>query len=365
MEKLKIEKPAEGMEFSYDIVWKNDFSELAACIAQAGLAPGKICIVTDHNIAPLFLEQVEASLHATGAVVLSHIIPAGEQHKHLDTVRELYAFLVKNHFERKDLLVALGGGVTGDLTGFAAATYLRGIDFVQVPTTLLAQVDSSVGGKTGVDFNKYKNMIGAFHQPRLVYMNAETLRTLPGDQFSSGMAEIIKSALICDSQFFYWLEDHVEEIRKKEPEVLIEMIRTCCSIKANVVAEDPKETGLRAILNYGHTVGHAVEKLSNFRMLHGHCVALGMLAALSIDQKRGTVSDRELLQIRALLVSFALPLYTSGVTPEAVLDAMRSDKKMEGGKIRFILLQKIGTAEICTTLTEADLSDAVLEITGS
>lgn len=365
MEKLRIEKPAEGMEFSYDIVWKNDFSDLTACIAKAGLTPGKICIVTDHNVAPLYLDQVETSLRETGAVVISYIIPAGEQHKHLDTVRELYAFLIANHFERKDLLAALGGGVTGDLTGFAAATYLRGIDFIQIPTTLLAQVDSSVGGKTGVDFNQYKNMVGAFHQPRLVYMNPETLRTLPGDQFSSGMAEIIKSALICDSHFLVWLEDHTEEIRNKEPEALVEMIRTCCSIKAKVVSEDPKETGLRAILNYGHTIGHAIEKLSNFRMLHGHCVALGMLAALSIDQKRGTVSDHEVLQIRALLVSFALPLYTTGVKPEAVLDAMRSDKKMEGGRIRFILLKKIGTAEICRTLTEADLSDAVLEITSS
>ncbi|MBQ9062935.1 MAG: 3-dehydroquinate synthase [Eubacterium sp.] len=350
------------MEFSYEIVWQNSFPELAECLAHAGLQPGKICIVTDTNIAPLYLEAVEDALKEFPAAVFSYIMPAGEQHKNLDTVRALYTFLIEEHFERKDLLIALGGGVVGDLTGFTASTYLRGIDFVQVPTTLLAQVDSSVGGKTGVDFDQYKNMVGAFHQPRLVYMNPETLRTLPGDQFASGMAEIIKSALICDSTFFDWLEEHNKQIRDKEPDALTHMIRTCCAIKARVVAEDPKETGLRAILNYGHTVGHAIEKLSNFRMLHGHCVALGMLAALSVDQKRGTIQASDLLRIRALLAASSLPLYTSGLEAEAVLNAMRSDKKMEAGRIKFVLLREIGSAEICRTLTDSDLLDAVQEV---
>ena len=350
------------MEFSYDIVWQYGFSELAECLAQSGLQPGKICIVTDTNVAPLYLEPVTDALKDSPAAVFSYIMPAGEQHKNLDTVRQLYTYLIEEHFERKDLLIALGGGVVGDLTGFTASTYLRGIDFIQVPTTLLAQVDSSVGGKTGVDFDQYKNMVGAFHQPRLVYMNLATLQTLPGDQFASGMAEIIKSALICDSVFFEWLEDHIKQIRDKDPDALTHMVRTCCAIKAQVVAEDPKETGRRAILNYGHTVGHAIEKLSNFRMLHGHCVALGMLAALSVDQKRGNILPSDFLRIQTLLAASSLPLYTSGLDAEAVLKAMRSDKKMEAGRVKFILLHKIGNAEICRTLTDSDLLDAVQEV---
>ena len=364
MQKLRIERPAEGLEFTYDIVWENNFSMLAEYIKSAGLHPGKICIVTDDNIAPLYLDDVLSAAADTGASVVSFIMPAGEQHKHLDSIRRLYSFLIHEHFERRDLLIALGGGVVGDMTGFAAATYLRGIDFIQVPTTLLAQVDSSVGGKTGVDFDQYKNMVGAFYQPRLVYMNPEVLNTLSADQFSSGMAEIIKSALICDDSFFDWLEQHEKSIKGKNPDTLIEMIRRCCGIKAQVVAEDPKESGLRAILNYGHTIGHAIEKISNFRMLHGHCVALGMLAALSIDQKRGTITGTDLLRVRAMLASFSLPLYASGIRRDDILEAMRSDKKMAGGKIRFILLSRIGSAEICHTLTQEDLSDAVSEVLG-
>ena len=362
MHTLRIEKPAEGYEFSYEIIWETGFSRLAESILSAVPDFRKICIVADENVAALYLDDVKDALQSLDCEVLSCVIPAGEAHKNLETVKGLYDFLIRSRVERKDLLLALGGGVTGDLTGFTAATYLRGIPFIQIPTTLLADVDSSVGGKTGVDFDQFKNMVGAFYQPRLVFMNTSVLKTLPDEQFSSGMAEVIKSALIRDVHFFDWLESHVRELLERDPETLTAMIRRCCEIKASVVAEDPKETGLRAILNYGHTIGHAVEKLSDFRMLHGHCVALGMMAALSIDRNRGTISEEMFLRIQALLKAFALPCHITGLAEQEVLQAMRSDKKMEAGKIKFILLPEAGHAEIVRSLTDEQLLEAIRTI---
>lgn len=210
----------------------------------------------------------------------SHFIfPAGEESKTLATVENLYEFLIQNKFERRDMLAALGGGVVGDLTGFTAATYLRGIDFIQIPTSLLAQVDSSIGGKTGVDFRAYKNMVGAFHQPKLVYSCAETLKTLTEQQYISGLGEIIKHGLIKDIAYYHWLKEHKEAILSRDTQTMIEMIEVSCRIKKEVVENDPEEAGERALLNFGHTLGHAVEKLMNFTMLHGECVAVGMHGA--------------------------------------------------------------------------------------
>ena len=253
----------------YNIVIENDFSKLAENVTKLEISGRKLAVITDSNVGPLYADKVVQCLKETGNNIFVYTFEAGEKNKNLNTVQDVYEFLIKNKFDRKDMLVALGGGVVGDLTGFAAATYLRGIDFIQVPTSLLAQVDSSIGGKTGVDFRAYKNMVGAFHQPRLVYMNLNTLKTLPEDQFSSGMGEVLKSGLIRDARFYEWTINHMSEIQERIYPVLVKMVRKCCEIKAAVVESDPTEQGERALLNLGHTVGHAVEKLKNFELLHG------------------------------------------------------------------------------------------------
>lgn len=366
MDSLVVERRQEaGTEFSYEICWEHDFGSLPGKIADLGKPSGKIGIVTDSNVAALWLEPVRRVLAEAGYTVAVFIFPAGEEHKNLNTVQKLYHFLIQEKFERKDLLAALGGGVTGDLTGYAAATYLRGIDFIQIPTTLLAQVDSSVGGKTGVDFDCYKNMVGAFHQPRLVYMNMSTLRSLPGEQFASGMGEVLKTGLIRDRIFYEWITGHRSEILSRDTEVMARVIRECCRIKAAVVEEDPQERGVRAILNLGHTIGHAVEKLENFRLLHGQCVGIGTAGAAWISLQRGWISGDEYRMILENNRYFQLPVSIRGLLPEDILQATRSDKKMEEGQIRFILLKGMGNAVIDRTVSDAELLKALHMLTGN
>ncbi|HIS27668.1 MAG TPA: 3-dehydroquinate synthase [Candidatus Pullilachnospira intestinigallinarum] len=353
----------EGV-FDYSIVWENNFEGLSGEIKSLQTAGGRICVVTDSRVARLYQESVCAQLEHAGFSVDVFVFPEGEASKNLSTVQELYRFLIEHHYTRKDLLAALGGGVTGDLTGFAAATYLRGIDFIQIPTTLLAQVDSSVGGKTGVDFDQYKNMVGAFHQPRLVYMNMEVLKTLDNAQFASGMGEVLKTALIRDGAFYEWIINHMEPIMERSGAVLAKMIRKCCEIKSSVVESDPTEQGERAILNLGHTVGHAIEKLKDFQLLHGQCVALGTVAAAYISFKRGYLSLEEFYEIRDMNVGFDLPIFFDGLAAEDILKATKSDKKMANGQIRFILLKKIGQAVIDRTVTDEEIIEAVNFING-
>ena len=351
-------------KFSYNILFEDSFADLPEAMADLELETHKICIVTDSNVGPLYAEIVKAELEKICSVCEIFTFPAGEENKNLEVVQKLYTFLIEQHFDRKDLLVALGGGVVGDLTGFTAATYLRGIRFIQIPTTLLAQVDSSIGGKTGVDFAQYKNMVGAFHQPRLVYMNLNTLKTLPEDQFASGMGEVLKSGLIRDARFYEWTINHMSEIQERIYPVLVKMVRKCCEIKAAVVESDPTEQGERALLNLGHTVGHAVEKLKNFELLHGQCVALGTIAAAYISFKRGCLSTEEFYEIRDMNVGFDLPIFFNGLDNEAVLQTTKSDKKMDNGRIKFILLKKIGQAYIDKTVTDEEILDAIQFING-
>lgn len=351
-------------EFDYQIVWEEDFSCLSSEIKKLGLSCGKICIVSDDTVARIYGDKVKEELTSLGADIDMFIFPAGEVSKNLDTVKNLYTFLIQKKYGRKDILVALGGGVVGDLTGYAAATYLRGIDFIQVPTTLLAQVDSSVGGKTGVDFDQYKNMVGAFHQPRLVYMNLNTLKTLPDDQFASGMGEVLKSGLIRDAKFYEWTINHMWEIQERIYPVLVKMVRKCCEIKSTVVENDPTEQGERAILNLGHTIGHAIEKQMDFRLLHGQCVALGTIAAAYISFKREYLSLEEFYEIRDMNVGFDLPIFFKGIPSEEILSATKSDKKMQNGTIKFILLNKIGQACIDTTVTNEEMMEAINFING-
>jgi len=253
------------------------------------------------------------------------------------------------------MLVALGGGVTGDLCGFAAATYLRGIPFVQIPTTLLSQVDSSIGGKTGVDFDSYKNMVGAFHMPSLVYTNLSTLKTLDAEQFASGMGEIIKHGLIKNADYCKWLDEHTEQIQNRDLDACRIMILESNRIKRDVVEKDPKEQGERALLNFGHTFGHAIEKLKDFTMLHGQCVAVGSIAACEISALRGQITRDEADWVRGLFRRFGLPDAVTGLDAKAVIEASRHDKKMEQGTIKFILLRGIGNAVVDRTVTDQEM----------
>lgn len=351
-EKLLVKR--EG-DFCYPIYFEKDFSHLSEALLEEGLSGKKMCIVSDSNVAPLYASQVKEELLKVTDQVSLFTFPAGEAYKNLDTVQDFFQFLIENGLDRKSLVVALGGGVTGDLSGFAAAAYLRGIDFIQVPTTLLAQVDSSVGGKTGVDFRQFKNMVGAFHQPRLVYMNMATLQSLPDREFACGMGEIIKTGLICDREFFDFVCANYKVIRTMDPKMLAVMIRRCCAIKAGVVERDPKEQGERALLNLGHTIGHAVEKLMDFQLLHGQCVGVGLVAAAAISLRRGLLTQEEYEQICQVLKLYDLPLSVKGLSPEAILAATKKDKKMEKGQIKFILMDGLGKSFIDNTVTDEEL----------
>ena len=346
----------------YDIVLEDSFDRLPEEMERLGSQGRKLCIVTDSNVAPLYLEAVEKLLSGCFSQVTSYVFPAGEEHKNLDTVKRVYEHLIQNRFDRKDWLAALGGGITGDLCGFTAATYLRGVDFIQIPTTLLSQVDSSIGGKTGVDFDSYKNMVGAFKMPRLVYINLSVLKTLEERQFYSGFAEVMKSALIKDALFYEWLIENMYEICEREPATLEEMVIRTCSIKKMVVEKDPTEQGDRALLNLGHTIGHAIEKAKNFELYHGECVALGTVAAAYISWKKEMLSMEEFYEIRDMFVPFYLPISVDDIDPQEILKLTKSDKKMEAGKIKFILLKKIGKAVIDRTVTDDEILAAIEEI---
>lgn len=349
-------------DFYYPIYFENSFDGLADAICAEGLENRNFCIVSDSNVAPLYAEQVKTVLSSVSSNVSLFVFSAGERNKNLNTVQELYKDLIKNKMDRKSIIVALGGGVVGDLAGFGAATYLRGIDFIQVPTTLLSQVDSSVGGKTGVDLDQYKNMVGAFHQPRLVYMNLCTLNTLPSEQFACGMGEVLKTGLICDSSFYHFVCENERQIQKLNTDLLAKMIRRCCEIKAGVVERDPKEQGERALLNLGHTIGHAVEKLMDFELLHGQCVAIGLIAAAYISVKRGLLTEEEYQQIICGCELYKLPVVVKGLQAEDLLDATKKDKKMEHGKVKFILMKGIGSSFIDHTVTDMELLEGIREI---
>ncbi len=336
----------------YDIVIRNDFDKLAECVSNLGISGRKLCIITDSNVAPLYADEVKALLENTNNRVFVFTFNAGEENKNLDTVQDAYEFLIQNKFDRKDMLVALGGGVVGDLTGFTAASYLRGIDFIQIPTTLLAQVDSSIGGKTGVDFRAYKNMVGAFHQPKLVYMNIDTLNSLSSRLFNSGFGEIIKHGLIKDKTYYEWLKQNVSNIKNREPKVLEEMVAKSCNIKRCVVELDPTEKGDRALLNFGHTLGHSIEKLMDFKLYHGECVVLGMIAALNISREKGFITDDEYNEAIDMFKSYSFPLNVTGISIDDVVKVSKNDKKMDAGRIKFILLNKIGNAYIDTDIDD-------------
>lgn len=346
----------------YDIVIKNSFEDMKDEFVRLNLQGRKICIVSDSVVAPLYLDTVKNSLAEVSDCITEYVFGAGEKNKNLNIVKSLYEFLILNKFERRDILIALGGGVVGDLTGFTAATYLRGIDFIQVPTTLLAQVDSSIGGKTGVDFDSYKNMVGAFYMPRLVYINISTLNTLDERIFNSGFGEIIKHAYIKDSEYLNYIKNNTVNIMSRQPGCLEEIIYKSCVIKGNVVEKDPTEKGDRMLLNFGHTLGHAIEKLSSFTLYHGECVVLGMICALYISKKRGSITDAEYESAIRLFKDFNYPMTVSGIKVNEVIDVSKNDKKMSAGKIRFVLLNAVGDAYIDYDVSEGEMLESLHEV---
>ena len=345
----------------YDIVMEENYDKLGKEVAALSVQERRLCVVTDSTVAELYSETVIRQLEPVCKEVHLFVFEVGEKNKNLDTVRKLYEFLIQNHYDRNDMLVALGGGVVGDLCGFTAATYLRGIRFIQVPTTLLSQVDSSIGGKTGVDFDAYKNMVGAFHMPQLVYTAAASLLTLTEEQFACGMGEVIKHGLIMDAGYYEWLQEHREEILARDLSICEQMILISCRIKRDVVEQDPTEQGIRGILNFGHTLGHAIEKLMDFKLLHGQCVALGSIAAAYLSAGRGEITMDEAVQIRNVFEEFGLPVSIKdfGLAKEAVIAATKNDKKMDSGKIKFILLHRIGEAFIDRTVTDEQMEQSL------
>lgn len=345
----------------YPIILSQSFDKLHQVLKDLNIENKKICIVSDSNVSNLYTKEIKTIIKAYAKEVYNFEFQAGEKQKNLDTVYSLYDKLIQLKFDRKDILIALGGGVVGDLTGYVAATYLRGIYYVQIPTSLLAMVDSSIGGKTGVDFIGYKNMIGAFYQPTAVYINVNTLNSLPKEHFNNGMGEIIKHGLIKDSDYFKWINTNNESIYSFDTERVMDMIYRSCSIKKEVVEKDPKEQGERALLNFGHTIGHAIEKAMDFQLLHGECVSLGIVAACKISLDRSNLTKEDFAYIVQVLRNFNLPINLSShlIKVDDLLEIITHDKKQESGKLKFILLKEIGQAYIETNVSTKEILSAI------
>ncbi len=345
---------------SYDIEIGSSLDRVGERLLELGLGK-KMALITNPAVKKLYGQRLVDGLKRAGFIVMSIEIPDGEQYKNLDWANSIYTALLINSFDRKSALVALGGGVIGDLTGFAAATFMRGVPFIQVPTTLLAMVDSSVGGKTGVNHPMGKNMIGAFYQPKKVLMDLDVLRTLPKEELLSGMAEVIKYGVIRDSSFFEYLGTNQEKILSLDPDALGYVISRSCEIKADVVSADEREGGLRAILNFGHTVGHAIETAENYTMRHGYAVAIGMVYASRLASKTGLCDQSVPDRVEKLIQSYGLPTDLSALSrkpsPAELMATMQIDKKAEGGKVKFVLPKKIGEVAITKEWDEQQLRE--------
>jgi 3-dehydroquinate synthase len=307
----------------------------------------KIAVVTHPKIGGLFGEALVKRLKGAGWRPVLLTIPPGERYKTLRTVNRIYDRLIEERFERNSPLIALGGGVIGDMTGFAAATYLRGVPYIQIPTTLLAQVDSSVGGKTGVDHPMGKNLIGAFHQPRLVWIDVDHLKTLPMRELRAGLAEVVKYGVIADASFFSFLEENVSAMLALDPDVLIPAIVRSCRIKADVVSRDEREGGLRAILNFGHTFAHGIETLTGYRIYrHGEAVAIGMVCAARLSHRMGLCPPDVAERVQSLLSRMGLPTRFPSLPFTSFVDVLQRDKKVLRGEMRFVLPQRIGDVRL-------------------
>jgi shikimate kinase/3-dehydroquinate synthase len=350
-------------ERSYPIRIGNGLLDQAGLL-QSVVPRKRVAIVSNTTVAPLYLETLQRTLHSVGISSVGIILPDGEAYKNADTLNLIYDGLLTNRCERSTPLIALGGGVIGDMTGYAAATYLRGVPFIQIPTTLLAQVDSSVGGKTGINHPLGKNMIGAFHQPQLVLADTDTLNTLPDNELAAGLAEVIKYGLIRDLPFLEWLEHNMDKLLARDTGALQYAIARSCKNKAEVVAADERESGERALLNLGHTFGHAIESGVGYgNWLHGEGVAAGTIMAADLSQRLGWINEQDVVRIRKLFEQAGLPVIAPDLGVEKYLELMGLDKKVEGGKMRFVLLKQIGHAvvygEVPTSLLRQTLQACV------
>lgn len=347
---------------SYEIIIEEGLIQSGGAEILAPLTKSKkIAFVTHPHLSRNYTEPLANALKAQGFETSVIPVAAGERSKNLATVGRLYSAFLEAKLDRKSLIVAVGGGVIGDLVGFAAATYLRGISFVQVPTTLLAQVDASVGGKTGVDLPQGKNLVGAFHQPSAVLIDPHTLRTLPARELRAGLAEVIKYGIIYDADFFSFLKENARSLREGNTEPIVHAIARSCEIKADVVAQDETEQGLRAILNFGHTVAHAIEAITNYRIYkHGEAVAIGMITESLIGEELGITPPKVTQELAELLEVSGLPIgFPSHISADAVMLAGQRDKKTIGGKLVFVLPETIGTVAITSVDNEKAIRNAI------
>ncbi len=356
MKKVKVELGSNSYEIRIG----------AGLLARTGLwlkekgFSGKAVVITDTTVDSLYGEVLNQGLTNAGFNVTTLVIPVGEEQKSLETAGRLYQKLTDSHAERTTPVLALGGGVTGDLAGFVAATYMRGVPLIQIPTTLLAQVDSSIGGKVAVDHGQLKNTIGVFYQPKLVISDIDTLKTLPEAEMANGLAEVIKSAAIRNRSFFNFLDINLGVARFLDAAVLEEIVLETARIKAEVVAQDEKDTGLRNILNYGHTIGHAMETASNFQLKHGQAVAIGMVAAARISNKMGMLNEDEAIRFKNVIEKAGLPTEIPDLNVEDIVHAMKHDKKVQQDKVRFVLLKDIGHAIITDEVSPALVEEVLV-----
>ncbi len=347
-------------ENSYDIlIGPGILTELAADLKARPLSE-RYVIVTDSNVEDFLGQDLLSSLKSTGLNVDLVAFQAGEESKNMDTVVELARHLVGLGADRKTVILALGGGVVGDVAGFLASIYMRGIPFVQLPTTLLAQVDSSVGGKTGVDLPEGKNLLGTFYQPVRVYADIGVLSTLPASEIRNGLAEVVKYGMIRSPELFALLEENWWDVVNLEPEITADIVAISCQIKADVVVADEKEGGLRRILNFGHTIGHAIEAAAHFQIPHGEAVAMGMVAISRVSQRKGLMTEREVQRLEALLERFGLPIrIPQHLSTEELIDLMAHDKKKSGGKVHFVLCKGIGDTVITDEVSNEELKSVI------
>ncbi|MFH1647302.1 MAG: 3-dehydroquinate synthase [Chloroflexota bacterium] len=356
MKKVKVELAGRSYEVRVG----------AGLLARAGLwlkgegFSGRAVVITDTTVGPLYADVLRQGLANAGFDVTVLEVPAGEKQKSLETAGRLYEELTAAYTERTTPILALGGGVVGDLAGFVAATYLRGVPLVQVPTTLLAQVDSSIGGKTAVDHGKLKNVVGVFYQPQMVISDIDTLKTLPEDELTNGLAEAIKCAAIRDRNLFNFLDINMNKALQAHPGVLEEIVLEAARIKAEIVARDEKETGLREILNFGHTVGHAIEAVSGFRLKHGRAVAIGMMVAAEISSRMNLLDAGDVARLEEVIVKAGLPAQMPDLDKEEVVRAMRHDKKVRQDRVRFVLLKAIGSAVVSDEVDPALVEEVLV-----
>ncbi|MBQ9563759.1 MAG: 3-dehydroquinate synthase [Lachnospiraceae bacterium] len=348
-----------GGNACYHITIAKDYQELPDALESLQMARRRVFVVSETNVAPLHAEGLLEALKPLCGETHLYVFPAGEEQKRLETVTDLVRFLDRHMADRGDILVSLGGGVCSDLTGFAAAVYLRGIRVVHIPTSLLAMADASVGGKTGVNFDCVKNRIGAFHQPSAVYMNLSLLDTIGDREYRSGFAEMIKHGLLGDRELYRKLREDAARLLARDYNSLAGVMKSNCRVKERIVEEDPRDEGVRALLNLGHTVGHALEEAEGFGLLHGECVAAGCAAAAYLSMRRGYISSEDYREIRDTFEAFGLPTVIPGLPKEEILQLSKKDKKMVGGILHFVVLAEIGRAEIRQDVTEDELRSAI------